>query len=136
MEDILVVIIQFVIEVILNILTSFPWDLVSYRYEKEENNNTVSKCFWLLILGFFVGFLSLLVSHKSWVSKPYLRIANLIISPILAGYISVKVAQFIHIKKEDVWPKRHFWYSFCLCLGYVMVRFVGTHNPNFNYILH
>ena len=127
MEEILVLIIQFILEALFNILTIFPWELPFYRGERAEDNNTILRCLYSFLFGLFLGFVSLLASHKSLISMSYLRIANLFISPFLAGWLSETIAKLVHRKKDDVWPKRHFWYAFWLCLGYVMVRFVGIH---------
>ncbi len=124
MESFLVIVIQFILEAFLNIFTAFPWPLF-YRGENEESNTFYRGCF-SFFCGLLIGMFSLYFFPKSFVSIFYLRIANLILSPVLLGFLSKAIAEFIHRRKDDVWPKRHFWYAFWSCLGYAALRFVFT----------
>ena len=124
MEELLILIIQLILEVLLNVFTVLPLEAFSYIGETEDSN-TVPKCILLLFFGTILGLLSVFIFPKPMIQLSYLRVTNLLFSPLLAGFLSKAIAEFIHNRKDNVWPKRHFWYSFWLCLGYVAMRFVA-----------
>jgi hypothetical protein len=123
MEELIVIIIQFFLELFFNLLT-LPFGGPFYKGEKERNH-TIERCIFSGLLGLVLGWISLIIFPKAFIQNPQLRIMALFLSPVLAGFLSKAMAIHIHKKKDDVWPKRHFWYAFCLCSGYALVRFMG-----------
>jgi len=124
MEEFTIVILQAVFEIAINILTNIGFDLVAYFWEKGDENKTSSKCFLMFLAGSGIGLLSWVFIPKVMLPYSWLRISTFFLSPVLAGFISLQIARF-KAKREEVWPWRHFWYSFFACLGLVLVRFVS-----------
>ena len=123
MEEIIIVIFQAVIEIVFNVLINIGVDWVVYFWERDDNNQTSLKCFLMFLAGTIIGLLSWVLIPKVMLPYSWLRILILFLSPVLAGFISLQIAR-IKAKRRDVWPWRHFWYSFFACLGLVLVRFV------------
>ncbi len=123
MEEIIIVILQVALEVVLNSFACIPFDLGSYSNERADKNQTSLKCFLMFLVGTIIGLLSWVFIPKVMLPYSWLRILTLFLSPVLAGFVSLQIARF-KAKREDVWPWRHFWYSFFACLGLVLVRFV------------
>jgi len=123
MEEIIIVIFQAVIEIVFNVLINIGVDWVVYFWERDDNNQTSLKCFLMFLAGTIIGLLSWVLIPKVMLPYSWLRILILFLSPVLAGFVSLQIARF-KAKRRDVWPWRHFWYSFFACLGLVLVRFV------------
>ena len=123
MEEIIIVIFQAVIEIVFNVLINIGVDWVVYFWERDDNNPTSLKCFLMFLAGTIIGLLSWVFIPKVMLPYSWLRILILFLSPVLAGFVSLQIARF-KAKRGDVWPWRHFWYSFFACLGLVLVRFV------------
>ena len=118
MEDIFIVIFEITIY-----FFGIPFDLASYYDERSDKNQTLLKCILMFIAGTILGLLSWVFIPKVMLPYSWLRILTFILSPVLAGFISLQIARF-KAKRREVWPWRHFWYSFFACLGLVLVRFV------------
>ena len=112
MEELLVLLIQAVFELVVFIFTAFPIELFMYTWERDEDNRTSLKCFLLFLFGLALGGISVIVFPKSIISQPWLRVTTLLLAPVVAGLASKTLAEYVSRKKDDVWPKRHFWYSF------------------------
>lgn len=128
MENILITSLKFLMECFLNIVTAIlpAWGFALFN-EKEGEIDVVTNCMWCLSIGLFLGWTSVLAVHKSLIPLPPLRIVSLVISPPVAGWVSQKIARLYRDNTRDKnWPKRQFWYAFCLCLGYVALRFFGV----------
>ena len=123
MEELLVLLIQGFFELVMFVISVFPVELFMYSWERDEDNRTFLKCFLLLLFGLALGGISVMVFPKSIISQSWLRVATLLLAPMAAGLASKTLAEYVSRKKDDVWPKRHFWYSFSICLGGVIVRF-------------
>jgi hypothetical protein len=123
MEELLILLVQFVIELIGDVLCSGLFDLPL----PEQSRNTraarlVVYASWLLG-GAAVAGLSLLVFDHSLIARPGWRIANLLAAP----YCSALVAEFMAKRRQmagrDTDPGHHFWRSLWFTLGLVAVRF-------------
>jgi hypothetical protein len=121
-EEVIAFLIQLLLEVGLQLFGSIGIDLAttSKRDEKEE-----AGCGWLtlfVVTGGICGALSLLVAPRAILPTPGLRIANLIVAPLLAGALSYLVARYVWTPRG--WPlSQHFWRGFWFALPFGLVRF-------------
>jgi hypothetical protein len=125
MEELLIIVIQFLIEVVGEALLSIPFDCTCRVRDKPENP-VIWPAFVLLVVGGSCG----------WVANgfvpplihvPALRVLSLIASPLLAGGIGYRIAKFQSQRRNPlIEPKRHFWYSLAFTIGLASVRFASA----------
>jgi len=87
-EEIVVLLIQFVVEILLQAVVYLPFDFSFYRDEKSGER---SGCGWMsvyVILGGGVGALSLLIAPRLLLDSIALRVGNLVLAPWAAGGLS------------------------------------------------
>lgn len=125
MEEVLAFIVQVVLEVGLQLLGSIGLDFASStRDERDETG--CGPLFGFAVLGGIIGGLSLIFAPHAVLPHAWMRIANLIVAPVLAGTLSALVAK--HLWTHRGWvPSHHFWRAFCFALGFGLVRFVYIH---------
>jgi hypothetical protein len=121
MTEFLIVIIQFAAETAFPAAMSIPFDWPTYR-RKSEVTNFVVLCFLFLVAGGSLGlFLSAFIPPV--LHLPALKIANLFVSPLLAGFVGYKIAKW---KSENTDPTIisgfHFWYTFLFAFSFVCMR--------------
>lgn len=131
MEEILVAIFQFLLELIGQTLVwnvlYLPFDFSSFRdFPTGRAGYTV-----LAFLGGLIcGWILLIPFPSTSIHLPWLRIATLIASPVLAGSISYVVAELRAGLGHTVESRHHFWYGFTFTLGLAIVRFAYAHHPS------
>ena len=84
---------------------------------------------WLAAIGYFVwgaiaGGLSLWLFRGHFISAQWLRIANLVATPILAGFIMAKVGAWRQRREQEPIRLDSFSYGYCFALGMALVRFI------------
>ena len=131
MEEILALVIQLVLEVGLQIFGSLGFDFAteSRRNRKGEEDKSEDGFGWLLafaVFGGICGGLSLIFAPKLILPKIALRIANLVVSPLIAGALSYLVARYVWSARGSS-PTHHFWRAFCFALAFGLVRFAYAH---------
>lgn len=131
MEEILALVIQLVLEVGLQIFGSLGFDFAteSRRNRKGEEDKSEDGFGWLLafaVFGGICGGLSLIFAPKLILPKLGLRIANLVVSPLVAGGLSYLVARYVWSARGSS-PTHHFWRAFCFALAFGLVRFAYAH---------
>ncbi|MBF0122819.1 MAG: hypothetical protein HQL21_05365 [Candidatus Omnitrophica bacterium] len=106
-------------------VTSLIGEFLMYFGERERDGNYVRlQCFFLFLVGVCIGIISLKIFLKPMILTSWFRIVAALAAPFLVGCVSKFIAEYVSRKKDDVWPQRHFWYSFSICAGCVLVRFV------------
>jgi len=122
MVELLVVVIQFLIEVVGQALISIPFDCGCRVREKPEHH-AVGISFLFLVVGGMIGWVST-AFVPALVRAPNLRIATLIASPLLAGVIGYSIAKWQSESRNPlIVPKHHFWYTLSFTFGLACVRF-------------
>jgi hypothetical protein len=125
-EEIVALLIQFVLEVGLQLFGSIGIDAVTghRRSDKEE-----AGCGWYIAFAAFgaiCGGVSLIFAPKLLLPNLGLRVANLIVAPFIAGGLSFLVAR--HVWTAKGWePAHHFWRAFWFALLFGLVRFAFAH---------
>jgi hypothetical protein len=121
-EDLLIVLIQFLIEVIGQALISIPFDCACRVRDKPERNAVLISALFLVVGG-AVGWISL-AFVPGLVRNPALRVATLFLSPVLAGVFGYYIARWQSRSRNPLLvPRYHFWYAFSFTLGLAAVRF-------------
>lgn len=128
MEELIILIIQAFFEIFLQIFISHPFDLHSKKKPDPESIWPYS-ILWFFG-GCFLAWLSLFLFKHTFIPMPGLRIANLILSPVVAAYISGAIARRRAKTNDFVVPRDHFWLAFWFTLGFAVIRFAyATHMP-------
>ena len=123
MDEVLVVIIQFVVEFILNVGIDIPFEWPSRHRSTPEPESVAGVCVFWLILGGALAGISLLIFPRTIVSLHVLRIANLLLAPVASGLLSFKIAQRRARANPNIRPRNHFWQAFWFTIGWVAIRF-------------
>jgi|GEM_PF-1457250 len=132
MEEILALIFQIVIEVGLQIFGSIGFDFATESRRSRSGKDTVQEqdgCGWLFLFAVFGGIcggLSLIFKPNLILPTFALRLANLMVSPLIAGGLSYLVAVFVWAPRGQS-PRHHFWRGFFFALAFGLVRFVYAH---------
>lgn len=66
----------------------------------------------------------MLIFDHTLVTHPTLRFASLIVTPLLAGGLSLVLASYRQHSRDNVEPIVHFWQAFWFALGFVLIRFI------------
>jgi hypothetical protein len=123
MEELLVIILQFLFEFIINAVSSIPFDWPSRNRTTPEADNSFAQSLVWFCGGCLLAGVSLLVFKQSIISVPALRIANLILAPIISAIISEAIASHRAESNIFIIPKNHFWHAFWFTLGLTLIRF-------------
>lgn len=122
MEEILVLIIQIFFEGFFNAAVSLPFDWFFGWRDLESGGTSCLKPLLFFILGGFCGWLSLLVLPKLLIPLAFLRIINLLFSPLMAGGMSAYIASVRDKKATRDDLRGHFMNSFIFTLTFTAVR--------------
>ena len=125
MEEILIVVIQFLIESLLEIGSSLFWyddGLIDWPDPDSPLHPFWRAVFWLGAGG-VLAWVSLQLWPKSLISHASVRIANLVLTPFAAGCAGRAVVVW-RSRHDDREPSGGFARSFCFTLGMVLIRFV------------
>jgi len=128
-EDFIVILIQFIVEFVFNVLANLPFDWPSRGRTTPEPDNMIGVyLLWLLAGGSLAG-ISLLIVPRTFIMLPSLRIANLALAPIVAGFLSFSIAKRRAEMNPFIVPRHHGWQAFWFTLGLVAIRFAyaGRH---------
>ena len=127
-EEILIIIIQFLFEVILNSIVNIPFDWPSKNRLTPEPESIWYVCFLWFLGASFLGWVSLFFFKHTLITISSLRVANLILAPLLSAYISKAIATRRAESNQYIVPQNHYWQAFWFTLGFTMVRFAyATH---------
>lgn len=125
MEYFLIAILQFLGELIINVFAYVPFEGTSWFKMKPERERIIHASSFMLVLGGGLGWLSTLVWDHTFIEYPVLRIVNLILSPIIAAFIALFIAEWLSRKDPTrLTPRNHFWWSFWFTVGFAATRFV------------
>ena len=133
MEEIVALIIQLVLEIGLQLLGAIGVDWVASTTTRKTKDGEVREeddgCGWLVIfafLGAVCGGISLLIRPELILPNLGLRIANLILAPLIAGGLSYLVSAYVWTTRGQN-PGHHFWRGFWFALLFGVIRFAYAH---------
>lgn len=117
-EEIIAVIVQLVLEVGLQVLVSGGIEAASAVSKKGSGG-----CGWLIghgLIGGFCGWLSTLLFPHLMLPYPWLRVANLIVAPFIAGILTAVLDQWFNKGRDG---STAFWHGFTFALLFNLARF-------------
>ena len=127
MDDLLLLIIRLLIEVLIQVLPSVPFDCACRIRSKPEDHPFLFGVLFLVI-GAVVGVISL---HfiPPLIAGPGLRLASLLISPVVAGVLGFRIALWQSRTRNPLLvPRYHFWYAFFFTLALAAMRYAYGQN--------
>jgi hypothetical protein len=124
MEELIALILQFVIEVLFESFTYLPFEWATTRGERPLRDAITGPCVGWLVGGACLGGLSLLIVPHTVLHQPWMRIANLIAAPLVSATVAKWLAQYRQQSNPSVVPQHQFWYAFWFSLGTTAIRFV------------
>jgi hypothetical protein len=131
MEAFLEVILQIFFELFLQLIgevaCEFGLQSLSEIFERKPNP-------WLagigyILLGAAVGALSLLVARSTFIHHSTLRIANLFLTPLLAGLLMAAIGHWRRKRGQDLIRLDRFGYGFLFAFSMALVRFLYASRP-------
>jgi hypothetical protein len=123
MEELLIVIIQFLFEFTLDVIGNIPFDWPSSNRTTPEPESIFLRCFLGFCGGCLLAGVSLLVVNHTFISVSALRIVNLVLAPIASTFISKAIATHHARANTFIFPRNHFWQAFWFTFGLVLIRF-------------
>ncbi|MDR4469952.1 MAG: hypothetical protein MRJ68_16920 [Nitrospira sp.] len=84
---------------------------------------------WLAVIGYFawgaiLGTLSLWLFQDHFIQSQWLRIANLFLTPVIAGLIMAKVGAWRRNRNQEPIRLDSFAYGFSFAFGMALVRYI------------
>jgi hypothetical protein len=122
-EDFIVILIQFVVEFVFNVLANLPFDWPSRNRATPEPASMTGIYLLWLVLGGSLAAISLLVVPRTFIVLQALRIANLVLAPAAAGLLSFAIARRRAQSNPFIVPRHHGWQAVWFTLGLVSIRF-------------
>ncbi|HXF10711.1 MAG TPA: hypothetical protein VN625_08005 [Desulfuromonadaceae bacterium] len=131
MEAVLEVILQIFFELLLQFIgevaCEFGLQSLSEIFHRKPNP-------WLagigyILLGAGIGGLSLLVARSTFIHHPTLRIANLFLTPLLAGLLMAAIGHWRRKRGQDLIRLDRFGYGFLFAFSMALVRFLYATRP-------
>jgi hypothetical protein len=132
MEDLLIVILQFFFEVLLQVLAELPWDLFVGSRQTSPNHEAGPGLWVVLSLAAGAGFggISLLVFPTTLLHWSAARMANLIVAPAISGFVSFsfwRARKRAAVNRSDA--KMRAVYAGCFTFGLAVIRFTFAGRP-------
>lgn len=123
-EFIFQILLELFLQVTVEILFHLGWSSVAEALDRKPTRNPALAFIGYALLGLGAGGLSLLVFPELFVHHPYLRIANLILTPILAGWLMSAVGEWRERKGLTVIRLDSFAYGFIFAFGIAIIRYL------------
>jgi len=124
MEEFLVVLLQFLVEFVINVVAEIPFDWPSRNRKTPESEGVAGVCFLWFLLGIGVGCISLLIFSRTLISVSALRVVSLVLAPVASAFLSLYLAKRRAVANPFIIPRNHFWQAFWFTVALVGVRFI------------
>lgn len=129
MEESLIVIVQFILEVLFELLSCLPWDEILDALPFPSKLDIVSRCLLSLVAGAIVGAISLHLFPRTVFRYSALRIGGVVVTPIFSGHLARSAAQRRLRRGVVTAPGEHFACSYSFTLALVLIRFAYGVRP-------
>ena len=125
MEAILEIILQFLGEVLLQIVIECLSEagLHAFAEASEKPRNAFVSVLLYAIFGTIAGGLSLLFLPHSFITNLALREANVLITPLIAGAVMMLVGRWRDKKSQERFGIDRFGYAFVFAFSMALIRF-------------
>lgn len=118
---------EIIFEIILQLIFEIFAEMVEHKVAKKYNRKRASPLMaglGYILMGAIAGGLSLLIMPHSLINDETLRIANLMITPVMAGIVMATIGRWRDNRDQDLMRLDHFWYGYLFALSMAVVRFV------------
>lgn len=134
-EELLILALEFVFELLLNLVAYSPLDLLLWWRERKKPPEERPSDTWIvpfsgLALGGLLGGLSLIFAPTALIRRAEARLANLILAPLVCGALALALARRRVRHGQASGAKLHFWFSFTFSVAFLMVRFIWAHRTS------
>ena len=111
-----------IVELIVQVLLEFFGQLLfDHEFKRSPENRTWRIGFYVFI-GLVLGLVSLLVLPRHWLGDPTLRIAALILNPIIIGFLMMRVGRWRRSRKGAAFGLENFWSAWALAFSFGLMR--------------
>ena len=126
MEEIFIVIFEFLFEIVLQVLIELPFDWLLGARE-SRSSQVANRTIWIgaaLGFGAGLGLVSLIVRPHSFIKSSELRVAYLFAAPVLSAATSLLISRLL-AKRSRPWitPRLHAWCAFYFTVIFTVLRF-------------
>lgn len=125
MEELLIVIVQFLFETVLEGILFLPFDWLSDAADRKSEpvSNKTAAVVAAAVGGGVIGALSLLVMPHTWIRSPVLRVCNVLLAPVISAGCAWFIASHRRGRRR-ISPHIHALFGFTFTLLFVLVRLV------------
>jgi H+/Cl- antiporter ClcA len=117
---------QIVAELLLQIVGEAIADLIGHSLKGSDQRSKPTPPFWTALLylafGAIAGGISLLLFPNLFIRLEWLRVASLVVTPLLAGLVMAWIGSWLRNRQKSLIPLDSFAYGFCFALGMAFVR--------------
>jgi hypothetical protein len=107
MEELLVVILQFLFELALNIFANVPFDWPSKKRRTPEPETVALRCFLWSIGGCLLGWVSVVLFKHTLISVGALRMINVVVAPLASAQLSQAIARRRSQSNSNIVSRNH-----------------------------
>jgi hypothetical protein len=133
LEELLIVILQFLAELLVELFLWCPWDFFIWWGERKSEPGRRPSGAGLLIAGFVLGSMmggvSLLIQTATMLKHELARLLNLLITPAASGLAALGLARARLRRGRRTDPKAHFWFAIFFAAAFLLVRFTWAERP-------
>jgi hypothetical protein len=127
-EELIIALLQFVFELLLEFLMWLPWDSLLWSRERRVSPESRNPDGWLVplggtILGLTMGGISLVVLPNTLLVHEGARLVNIVAAPLVSGGLAALLARRRERRGQSSSAKLHFWFAFAFSLSLLVVRF-------------
>ena len=122
-EFLLQIFLEFLLQIFIEMLFYLGWSSVAEEIERKPVRNPYLAFIGYGLLGLVAGGLSLLVFPKLFVHHAALRVANLIITPVLVGFAMSAFGAWRECKGFTSIKVDGFAYGFIFAFGMALIRY-------------
>ena len=107
MEELLAIILQFLFEFVLEVISWLPFDFVPEK--RWQPASLASRCLTWFFFGCGLAGLTVLFLKRTLIVWPVLSIANLLLAPLASAFLAEAIARRRRRRDAAIVPRNHFW---------------------------
>ncbi|MDQ8181967.1 hypothetical protein [Pelagicoccus sp. SDUM812005] len=115
---------EVIAEIFLQVVVEILADCGIHVFKRKPVQNPIPAAIGYFLFGCLAGGLSLLIFEGSFISDPRLKIANLILAPLVAGLAMAWIGKRRRRGGKDSVRIERFCYGFLFAFGVALIRFV------------
>ncbi len=116
------ILLELLFELLLELILQFGFRLLAEPFQKRRIQSPILAGIGSCLLGCIAGFFSLLIYDGHFLHSPTLRLANLVITPPLAGLLIASIGRLRERRGKSTMRLDTFIHGFLFALTMVLVR--------------